>query len=79
MTEHKHTTLLIETEALAAYLKTVRTNMSDDQLLMLMATTLASLAAHMKMSRHEALSYYATTLGTVYKLVEERSKLPSTR
>ena len=75
------TDLLEEAKALARYLRARRAAnvITDEQMMTLLATTTASLALHMKLTRHEALSYYATTLGTVYKLDEERSKLPPTR
>lgn len=75
------TDLLEEAKALAQYLRARRAAnvITDEQMMTLLATTTASLALHMKLTRHEALSYYATTVGTVYKLDEERSKLPPTR
>ena len=75
------TDLLDEAKALARYLRARRVAnvITDEQMMTLLATTAASLALHMDLNRHQALSYYATTLGTVYKLGEERSKLPPTR
>jgi hypothetical protein len=75
------TDLVGEAKALTQYLRARRaaSDITDDQMLTLLSTTTATLAMLLSLTRHEALSDYATTLATVYKRGEERSKLPPTR